>query len=141
MHEELRPCKLFEFGSAGARYVQISFRGAAGRRSDDAGVEKAPARLFDQGCDFMHGLRRDRIAVDNQRSAAFGADGLRDFTREIDRSAWIHDRKYDIAFGNESCKRADIDQSRLARQPTSAFATVFKRSVNIQALGFDLNRD
>ena len=76
MHEELRPRKLFQIGSVGTRYVEIGFRRPAWWWSDDAGVEKTPARLFDQGCDFVNGLRRDRIAVNNQRRVATSADGI-----------------------------------------------------------------
>jgi hypothetical protein len=52
----------------------------------------------------------------------------------------IQDRKHDIAFGNESRNRTDIDQSRLARERTGALAAVLQRGINIQALRFDLYR-
>jgi len=98
---------LFKVSSARARHVQIGLRLAARWRADDAGVEKTPARSFDQARDFMHGLRRDRIAVDNQGGVATGAQGIRRLACEIECSARIHDRKHDVAFGNEPRNRTE----------------------------------
>jgi len=53
----------------------------------------------------MHGVRRDRIAVDDQGLAAAGAQGIRRFASEIKCGARIQDREHDIAFGNESRNR------------------------------------
>ena len=140
VHDELRPGELFEIGGAGARHVQIGLRLAARRRADDAGVEKTPARSFDHAGDFMHGVRRDRIAVDDQRVAAARAQRIRCFAREIERGTRIHDREHDIAFGNESRNRTDVGQSRLARERTAALAALLQRGADIQALRFDLHR-
>ena len=56
---------------------------AARRRADDAGVDVTPAGARDDLGDLAHRLRRDRIAVDDQRAAAAGANGLRALGRRF----------------------------------------------------------
>src|SRR6476646_6946952 len=108
MHIELRPSQLFEISGTRTRYVQIGFRVAARWRSNDAGVEKTSTRFFDYVCDFMHGVWRDRIAVDDQRIATRGAQRIRRYLGETYCGTRIHDREDDIALVNEPPNRANI---------------------------------
>ena len=91
--------KLFEVSSAGTRHEQIGLCLAAGWGADDAGVEKTSARSFGQARNFMHGIWRNRIAVDDQRSGTAGTQSIRGLAYEIERGAGIHDRQHDVAFG------------------------------------------
>jgi hypothetical protein len=52
---------------------------------------KRPPACSTKACGFAHGLRRDRIAVDDQSLPAAGAQRIRRFACETDRDAQIHD--------------------------------------------------
>ena len=91
MHDELRPSELFEIGGARTRHEKFGFRLAARWRPDDTGVQKTAARSFDHARDFTDGVRRDRIAVDDQRVAAGRAQRIRHFVCEIERGTRIND--------------------------------------------------
>src|SRR5262245_54465525 len=109
MHIELGSRELFEISRTRARGVEMRRRFAAWRRPDDAGVEETSTRSFDQVCDFVHRVRRDRIAVDNQRMATRGPQRIYRDASETDRCSRIHDREHDIALINEPRERTNID--------------------------------
>jgi len=61
---------LFEISGAGARDVQIGFRLAARWRTDDAGVEKTPAR---SACPISPGLIKPTFSIFIFPVASFAA--------------------------------------------------------------------
>src|SRR5262245_32239905 len=72
--------------------------------------------------------------------ATGGTQGMGRRVGEIDCGARIHDRENNITLGNKPLERANIRQSGLAREHTTALAAALQRSANTQAPRFELNR-
>ncbi|MNC87097.1 hypothetical protein D3C83_27970 [compost metagenome] len=62
------------------------------------------------------------------------------FPREVHRGTGIHDRKHDLAFGDKPRHRANVGETRLARQGVAALASLVERRAHRETPRFDLHR-
>src|SRR6266581_172095 len=92
------------------RTGQIHSRASAfdGRRTDDAAVDEARARLLDRAADLARALRRDRVGVDVDSAESEACDLARERERAVRRTH----RKNDVGRAERALERAQILDSR-----------------------------